>query len=108
MNEQSIANFRKVNEELTDIYLKITIEYKSDTTFIKNFKAAQKAWLVYRDKALREKYPEREQGYYGTIQPVCEYDYLTQLTNERIKTLKVWLVGIQDGDNCIGSVKTKE
>jgi hypothetical protein len=31
--------------------------------------------------------------------------YLTELTEERIKKLKIWLKGIKEGDVCIGSVK---
>ena len=31
--------------------------------------------------------------------------YLDELTKSRIKTLKVWLDGIEEGDVCSGSVK---
>jgi hypothetical protein len=33
---------------------------------------------------------------------------LKELTEERIKKLSIWLVGIQEGDVCNGSVKIKE
>jgi hypothetical protein len=33
---------------------------------------------------------------------------LKELTEERIKKLNIWLVGIPEGDACNGSVKMKE
>jgi uncharacterized protein YecT (DUF1311 family) len=41
-------------------------------------------------------YPDREDGYYGSIQPVCWNMYLTELTQERTKKLRIWLTGIKD------------
>jgi hypothetical protein len=38
---------------------------------------------------------------------MCVLFYLEKLTLERIKTLKVWIDGIEEGDVCTGSVKTK-
>jgi hypothetical protein len=54
------------------------------------------------------KYPDREPGYYGSIQPVCEMSYLTELTQDRIKTLNVWIEGVEEGNLCGGTVKVKE
>jgi hypothetical protein len=39
---------------------------------------------------------------------MCVARFLEQLTNERIKYLKVWLDGIAEGDYCTGSVKMKK
>jgi uncharacterized protein YecT (DUF1311 family) len=108
MNESAFNSYKKADKELNDVYKKILSEYKSDTIFIKNLKASQRIWISFRDAELNMKYPEREAGYYGSIQPTCVANYLEQLTKARIKTLKVWLVGIPEGDSCSGSVKTKE
>jgi hypothetical protein len=51
---------------------------------------------------------EREEGYYGSVHPMCVAMYLTQLTEERIKILRIWLDGIEEGDVCCGSVKSKD
>lgn len=56
---------------------------------------------------MKSKYPDREEGYYGSIHPMCWILYLTELTEERTKKLKTWLLGIEEGDVCNGSVKTK-
>jgi hypothetical protein len=53
------------------------------------------------------KYPDRAPGYYGSIQPVCFYNYLEELTKKRDQDLRIWLTGIEEGDTCSGSVKMK-
>jgi hypothetical protein len=53
------------------------------------------------------KFPDREPGYYGSIQPTCWSNYLQELTEERTKRLKVWLTGIEEGNMCSGSVNIK-
>ena len=105
MNDQARENYQKIDTELNSVYTKILKEYKSDTTFIKNLKIAQNIWLKFRDAEMKMKYPDREPGYYGSIQPVCWYNYLEKLTKKRTEELKIWLTGIKEGDSCSGSVK---
>ena len=107
MNKDAYNSYQKSDKELNSTYQKILVEYKSDSVFIKNLKASQKIWVSFRDAELKMKFPEREPGCYGSIHPMCVSYYMEQLTDERIKTLKVWLDGIEEGDGCIGSVKTK-
>jgi hypothetical protein len=57
---------------------------------------------------MKAKYPHREDGYYGSVQPMCWYMYITDLTDDRTKKLKAWLTRIEEGDVCAGSVKTKD
>jgi hypothetical protein len=54
------------------------------------------------------KYPDREPGYYGSIQPMLETMYLTELTKDRIKALQVWIDGVQEGDLSGGTVRVKQ
>lgn len=54
------------------------------------------------------KYPEYQDKIYGSIQPTCRAHYLTELTNERIGTLKNWSGGTVEDDVCNGSVKIIE
>ena len=108
MNEEAFATYKKADKELNSVYKKILVEYKSDTAFIRNLKISQRIWVTFRDAELNMKYPDREPGYYGSVLPLCMANFLEQLTLDRIKTLKVWLLGVQDGDVCSGSVKTIE
>ncbi|MDQ3277038.1 MAG: hypothetical protein M3Q06_01850 [Bacteroidota bacterium] len=52
-------------------------------------------------------YPERELGYYGSIQPLCWYTYKTELTEERTRKLKQWVVGREE-DSCSPTIKAKQ
>lgn len=105
MNQSANADFIKADKELNATYQKILKEYKSDVKFIKNLKVCQKIWIQFRDAEMKTKYPETENGYYGSIFPMCWSMELTKLTKVRTKELRVWLTGIEEGDACSGSVK---
>ena len=108
MNMTEHNKYLKADKQLNSIYQKILKEYKEDSAFIKNLKASQKIWIQFRDAEMKTKYPDRTPGAYGSVQPMCWSIYLTGLTEERSTTLKIWLEGIEEGDVCSGSVKTKQ
>lgn len=105
MNESANKEYQKTDNELNFVYQAILKNYKSDTVFIKNLKNAQRIWIQFRDAEMQAKYPGREYGYYGSIHPMCWSIYLRELTQERIKKLRVWLTGVPEGDSCTSSVK---
>ena len=105
MNQDARDDYKKAETELNSIYQQILKEYAADTSFISHLKAAERLWIKFRDAELSMKYPEAE--YYGSVQPMCQANYLEQLTRDRIETLKVWVDGIEKGDVCSGSVKDK-
>jgi uncharacterized protein YecT (DUF1311 family) len=107
MNQDAKVKYQAADKELNTTYQKILSTYSKDAPFIANFKKAQKLWIQFRDAEMKAKYPDREAGYYGSVQPMCWYMYLTGLTMERTTKLKVWITGIEEGDVCAGSVKTK-
>ena len=106
MNQDAAGEFKAADKELNAIYQQILEDYADDDVFLANLKEAQRCWINFRDAQLKMKYPDREPGYYGSIQPVCEANYLAELTQERTKALQVWLDGAVEGDTCAGSVKT--
>ena len=97
----------KAEKEINSVYQKILREYGSDKEFIKNLRASQRLWIQFRDAEIKARYPNQTPGYYGSIYPSCLASLKAQLTNDRIKTLSVWLEGIEEGDVCAGSVKMK-
>jgi len=107
MNAEAAAEFNGVDEQLNSIYQQILSDYADDEVFIASLKEAQRSWVVFRDAQLKMRYPDREPGYYGSILPLCEMTYLTELTQDRIKALQVWIDGVQEGDMCAGTVKVK-
>ena len=95
----------KADQELNKVYKQILKDYAGQPLFIAKLKVAQRLWVQLRDAELGLKFPKT--GNYGSVQPMCEEDYLAHLTRERIKFLRVWLTGIQEGDVCSGSVRIK-
>ena len=108
MNQSAKSKYVKVDKELNATYQKILIDYKEDSIFLKNFKTAQRLWVQFRDAEMKAKFPDREEGYYGSVQPMCWFIEMTILTEERLKRIKIWLTGVNEGDVCSGSVKTVE
>ncbi len=108
MNQDEFATYKKAEKEINTVYQKILKEYNSDTEFITNLKTAQRLWIQFRNAEIKTKYPNRTPGYYGSVYPMCVAIYMTQLTNDRIKALRVWLTGIEEGDACSGSIKIKK
>lgn len=107
LNQEAQKKYKKTEAEINYVYQQILKEYSSDVVFIKNLTTAQRLWIQFRDAEMKAKFPEKSAGYYGSVQPSCWSAYLTELTEERIAKLKIWLTGIEEGDVCAGSVKTK-
>jgi uncharacterized protein YecT (DUF1311 family) len=106
MSQDAAKKYQKADKELNTAYQKILKMYSNDTAFIRNLKNAQRIWVQFRDAEMKAIYPDREPGYYGSVQPMCWYSEITRLTNDRIKKLKVWIDGTMEGDVCSGSVRT--
>jgi len=108
LNMNAKKKYEEADKELNEVCKKILNKYKTDPDFIKNLKKAQKLWVQLRDTEMEVKFPKRESGYYGSVQPMCWTMYKEELTRERIKILNVWLDGIEEGDVCSGSIKQKD
>jgi len=106
MNKSAMDEYNSADKKLHTIYSQILKDYKADTVFISNIKKAQHSWIQFRDDEMNMMYPERKLGYYGTIHPLCWYNYKKELTEERIKKLKQWLDG-SDDDSCSSTIKSK-
>jgi uncharacterized protein YecT (DUF1311 family) len=106
LNPDACIKYKKADSELNSVYQRILNEYKSDTVFIRKLRAAQRAWIVYRDAQLESLYPaQNKQSSYGSVYPVCRCLELIRLTNNRTIELRRWLDGVVEGDVCSGSVK---
>jgi uncharacterized protein YecT (DUF1311 family) len=89
LDDSAAGDYQKADQELNAVYHQILKEYRSDTAFIKNFKNAQRAWILFRDVEMKAVYPDRPEGYYGSVQPMCWFMEITGLTQERTLKLKV-------------------
>jgi uncharacterized protein YecT (DUF1311 family) len=107
LNMEAKKKYEASNKELNEAYNKILREYKTDTSFTKNLKKAQRLWIQFRDAEMKVKFPDREAGSYGSVHPMCWSLYKEELTRERLNVLKTWLDGTEEGDVCSGTVKIK-
>lgn len=104
MNEESGVSYRQVDARLNNVYRQILKLYGKNPLFIKNLKVTQRIWVQFRDAQLAMKFPERGNGYYGSVLPMCQAAYLKELTDRRVKELEAWLVKGEEGDVCNGTI----
>lgn len=105
LNDQACAAYKQADAKLNAVYKQILGKYKADATFIASLRAAQHAWLAFRDAHLASVYPATDkQSAYGSIYPTCACGVLADLTQARTAQLQVWLKGSEEGDTCAGSV----
>ncbi len=106
LNTEAKTEYKKVDKDLNQVYQKLLQDYKSDTIFIKCLKEAQRQWVKFRDAQVKMKYPPYKDAGESVLPMCCNY-YLKELTTNRIKELKKWIDGVEEGDVCSGSVKFK-
>ena len=97
--------YQEADAELNRVYNEIRKIYSDDKLFLDKLKSAQRAWITSRDADLALEYPHMdEEGYYGSVLPMCTLDSRASLTLERVTYLKRWLDGAEEGDVCSGSI----
>ena len=101
----AINAYKLADVELNSVYNQILTMYSSDTEFLKNVRESQNIWVKFRTAELKTKFPARGPGEYGSVYTMCVNDFLTEMTNARITTLKEWIKGTYEGDVCSSSVK---
>jgi uncharacterized protein YecT (DUF1311 family) len=102
--EQGPAPCEKADAELNRVYKKIRKEYKSDTVFLEKLKLAQRAWIKFRNAHMEARFTYDPPAVSSFLRD-CYCWELADLTEARVKDLKLWLKGIEEGDGCSGSVK---
>lgn len=109
LNECAASDLDSTDKELNRVYHQILKKYADDPVFITKFKAAQRAWLQFRDAELAAVYPhDSEPTQYGSVFPMCHSGEKARITFLRVKELKRWAEGIDEGEVCAGSVKFKD
>jgi uncharacterized protein YecT (DUF1311 family) len=104
-NHEACRNFERVDAELNQVYSKVLAEYEEDAVFIRKLKAAQHAWIAFRDAHVESLYPEEDNREYGSGYPMCACAAKSGLTVQRTDALKRWLKGVEEGDVCAGSIR---
>ena len=108
LNREACAQYKVADDELNRTYALVLKEYKADAAFVESMRAAQRAWLAYRDAHLEAMYPGRDKGLtYGSAYPMCRCYVLAEVTRERTAALQRWVTGLEEGDVCAGSIRTR-
>ena len=90
--------------EMDRLYGEILQRFNSEKVFVEKIRAAQNAWCNYRDAHLEALYPAEDKTLvYGSAYRHCHQIALVDLTLQRIKHLRLWLDGVEEGDICAGS-----
>jgi uncharacterized protein YecT (DUF1311 family) len=107
MDECASKTLAAADKELNQVYQQVLTQYASNKVFIIKLRAAQKAWMAFRDAELQARYPESDkQAMYGSVYPMCASNDLEAMTRKRIDELRAWLKGTQEGDVCAGSYQS--
>lgn len=104
INHCASLDFLSADNELNAVYKAVLEQHKTNTKFLDKLKAAQRAWLKWRDAEMEAIYPEKDDpSYYGSSFAACWSTQLTNFTQERTRQLQKWLEGVEEGDVCSGS-----
>ena len=87
MNQQASTNNKKADAKMAFIYKKVQKETLSDIDR-KLLLDAQRTWIKYKEAHCKSASASYEGG---SIQPLIYYNCLTEITNERIKQLNIYL-----------------
>ena len=108
MNQDACRAYQEADAEMNKVYQQVLNEYKSETAFIQKFKAAQRAWIAFRNAHVESLYPKPNKlAEYGSVYPTCRCGAMSEITTARTELLKRWIKGGEEGDTCSGSVKIK-
>lgn len=102
-NAAACAALKKADAELNAVYAAILKKNADDKNFIDKLKAAQRAWVAFRDAEMAARYPAKDKWEYGSAFDLCWCNGLAALTQQRTEQLKPWRDGIPEGDVCAGS-----
>ena len=72
MNRCADLDARTADTDLNHVYQELLAKLKGDDNATKKLRAAQQAWIAFRDAHLQELYPAKDkQAEYGSIFPMC-------------------------------------
>ncbi len=98
MNHCANLDAQAADADLNRVYGELLSKLKNDSVATKKLRAAQRAWVVFRDAHLQELYPaEDKQREYGSIFPMCYAQVNAAITKERTAQLRRML---DDKDPC--------
>jgi uncharacterized protein YecT (DUF1311 family) len=101
--------YKAADAEMNRVYKAALKRLEGDKKATDKLKAAQRAWMAFRDAELAAHFPAGASiQEYGSVFPMCQSSHLTDLTQARTQQLSFWAVGVEEGDVCAGSYPPKK
>jgi uncharacterized protein YecT (DUF1311 family) len=89
MNVCAREEAERVDAQLNDVYHKLLSQAASEQEAVAKIKAAERAWIAYRDAYMDAMYPAKDkQTEYGSIYPMDAELLRAKLTQQQIAALK--------------------
>jgi len=89
MNACASAELARVEAQMDDVYNTLLTKTESQPEALAKIKAAQKAWLVYRDAYVAAMYPAKNKlTEYGSMYPMKVSLLRAKLTQKQVAALK--------------------
>ncbi len=102
LHVQADSAYRRADSTLNSVYTQLVSRYRNDSLALRKLRAAERAWLAYRDAQVEATFPATDkQTAYGSVYPMCVLMLLTNLTESRIAELRSALAP-QESDVCAG------
>lgn len=98
MNAESCDDAKKADAELNAAYKQLMTNVAGNPKVIERIKAAQRAWVAFRDAQIGLLYPPDE-PLQGSVMPMCTCLATAELTADRTKQLQRMITG-EEGDVC--------
>ncbi len=101
MNACFCGEREKADAQLNEAYQKLLKELAPEPLAVEKLRAAQRAWLAFRDAHLASLYPAEGDPrlVYGSVHPMCECMAETELVRARVAQLRRML-DPAEGDVC--------
>jgi uncharacterized protein YecT (DUF1311 family) len=97
MNACASGEAARLDAELNEVYRKLLSQAASQAGAVAKVKAAERAWIAYRDAYLDAMYPaEDKPAEYGTIYPMEAELLRAKLTQQQVTALKELLKQYSD------------
>lgn len=101
MNARASRNARRADSTLNAVYHQLQRKYGSDSVALHKLRAAEQAWIAFRDAQVAATYPAEDKQQYGSVFPMCASALVEELTRARIAQLRQMLRPTE-GDVCVG------
>ena len=98
------AEFHRADALLNNVYRALLAKKASDTRATEKIKAAERAWMAYRDAYVDAMFPEEDStGEYGSWWPVQAYLLRAELTQAHVTELRALIMGGHCTSGALGS-----